>query len=137
MYATQDYAGGRRLYHDARYRDRHRKRVVRAIRRLKRTAVDAAIIDYLGICSRTPAHTEKVPKKGESKPKPVNAPVEWVMAEYLSGGDPARLESAWNTPYVVGRCLLDARRNVSGDDDSLISERDEERIDAKLEARAG
>lgn len=135
MYAAQDYAGGHRLYHDARYRDRHRKRVVKAMKRHEWPRINAAILDYLGTCSRTPNHTEKLPKKGEAKAKPVAAPTEWVMVEYLSGGDPTRIEAAWNAPYVVARCLLDARRNVSGEDDSLISERDEERIDIKIEAR--
>jgi hypothetical protein len=63
------------------------------------------------------------------------APLGWVLADHLSGGDPGRLAAAWDCPYAAARCLFDARRDIRGEDDSLESRAEEERFDAYVAAR--
>jgi hypothetical protein len=62
----------------------------------------------------------------------------WILVSWLNAGD---METAWNTPYAVARCLFDARRDVSGEDDTLESLEEEARFDAivaeRIEANGG
>jgi hypothetical protein len=64
----------------------------------------------------------------------IKAPIEWVLVDFLSHGNPDRIDAAWNTPIAVARCLFDAHRDATGEAASLISEADEERIDRKIQA---
>ena len=135
IYASQDVENGRRLYLDSGYRRKVAKRIVKRLKRLSEEEVRLAVCEYVQECMRVPAHKIPVPKPGEVKPKGVKAPIPWILAEYVSGGNPDKVEKAFNTPYSMACCLFDAGRNVRGDDDSVIGEDDEERIDKKLEAR--
>jgi hypothetical protein len=129
MYAAGGIAHGRELYGNPAYRSKWRARVVRRMKRSTQPQIDAAVREWVVESLRYPGHREL---DGERKGTAVAAPVEWVLAEYVCGGDPARLDAAFDTPYVLANCLFDARRNITGEDTSLISETDEERIDGKL-----
>jgi hypothetical protein len=133
VYASHDARQGRRLYYDARYRAKARRRVVRALRRREWLDIHAAVSEYLAESLRTPGHKEVENKPGVRR---IAAPLSWVLVEYLSGGDPAKVEAAWDCSFAVAVCLLNAGRDSRGESDSLISEADEERIDRKLAARA-
>jgi hypothetical protein len=133
MYAMGGVDHGNKLYNDPSYREQCRKRVNRHLfgRHWKR--IDAAVFEYVNECLRTPGHKEREKRPDGSKVKHASAPREWVVVEYIfqmNGGD---IEAAWDAPYAQSICLFDAGRDVRGDDDTLISEADEKRIDAKLE----
>jgi len=133
LYSDLDVVSGRRLYIDELYRDKIRNRIYKRLRRQEWGKVDSAVYEYVSECTRTPGHKEKAADPKAPKSRKVAAPLEWVLAEYVAGGDASRLDEAWNTPYSIAICMFDASRDVSGDDESLISEEDEERIDTKLE----
>ena len=139
MMATGDHAHGKRLHVDPWYRARVRRRIARALRRLPWADVDAAVLDYVSACRRVPAHKEPVAQGGKgSAGRRVCAPMGWILVSWLNAGD---METAWNTPYAVARCLFDARRDVSGEDDTLESLEEEARFDAivaeRIEANGG
>jgi hypothetical protein len=75
------------------------------------------------------------PAKGETARKMTSAPLEWILAEYAAGGDPAKLDRAWDAPYSVVACMMDAKRDITGEDGTLITEADDQRIDEKLAQR--
>lgn len=124
-----DYAGGRRFFSGPFFRRRSLARVNRRLRAARFTDIHAAITDYLSACLRAPGHKRRDPAPGQ-KFRPAAAPVEWLLVEFLARGNPARLAAAWDTPYLVARCLFDASRDLSGDDDSLESPEEERRFDA-------
>jgi len=136
MYATLTLAEGRKLFLDAAFRGRVRNRIVKQLEKFTWDEIHAAIGEYTTSCCRQPGHKRIVPKPGETKPKAVAAPTAWVYAEYLSGGDPGKLEEVFETPFSIAACMFDASRSANGEDDTLITEADEERIDRKLELRA-
>jgi len=132
MYAQGGIAHARRLYADPHYRDRVRRKVARRIRRRGFWKVNSAIIEYVESSMRAPSHrTVTRPGKNAIPTKPAAAPTEWILAEHIAAGNPDRLDAAWDTPYIVARCMLDAGRNIRGEDDSLISEEDERRHDER------
>lgn len=129
-FCSLDYAGGKRLF----AQPLHRARVVSSINRKLKAAewtdIHAAICDYVDTCTRTPGHKQREAVKGQPQARSVAAPICWVLVDFLSRGDPQKIEAAWNTPYAVARCLFDARRDISGEDDSLESVEEEIRFDA-------
>lgn len=138
MYASLDIAGARRLYTDPKFRAKRMRTIHKKLRRMNWDDVEAACFEYVRACMRTPGHREVVSSnKAGGKPKSVkaSAPTEWILAECISGGDPAKMDDAFNSQYSVAVCMFDARRNVSGDDDTLISDSEEEKLDKRL-ARA-
>ena len=136
LYASSTLQEGRRLYWEPHYRAKRRKRIVNKIRRLEWDNIHAAISEYVAACCRTPGHKEKIATPNDPAGKPMAAPPAWVYAEYFSRTDPKQIDDAFNMQFSLAACLFDAGRNVRGEDDSLISEEDEERIDAKLERMA-
>jgi hypothetical protein len=134
LYASRDIAGGRRLLTQPNHRDRERFRFCRRAAKIEWSALDWNIREYVGGCMRTPGHTEWQPGPNDKGARSIKAPLEWVLLDFLTRGNPAGIEAAWNTPIAVARCLWDAHRDAAGESNSLISERDEERIDRKLEA---
>jgi DNA-binding FrmR family transcriptional regulator len=136
MYCCGDMAHGKRMYNDKRYMASVANRIIKAVNKAGKSYASKAVEEYTAECLRSPTHKKIIASSTGEKTKPLSAPVPWVLVDFLSAGNPDKIEAAWNTPYVTARCLFDARRNQSGDDDSLISEADEERIDAKVEKMA-
>ena len=133
LYCSLDMAGGQRMYNGFYFRRKRTNYILRKIKKLTFEEIDAAVSEYVQACCRVPAHSYKEAKPGEAKGKPVAAPHEWVLAEYAAGGDPAKLEPAFNTPFAKVMCMFDAHRNINGDDDNLMDVQAEERTDRKLE----
>ena len=132
LYCSRDHAAGRDLFLKPHYRRRAARRVARAVRRAAWIDVDAAVCDYLSTCLRVPQH--KAPPKstrpGEaSVTRPVAAPVAYALIQFLSAGNPAGIEAAWNTPYALARCLFDAHRDIEGKAETLESLDEERRFD--------
>jgi len=135
IYCGRDYDGGRLLYRDNRLCSSIARKMYRRLRRMDWTTTDDAVSEYVAASLRTPGHKERQQSaKGETSRK-VAAPLSWVLVEMLCRGNPAAIVDAWNTPFAVAACLLDAGRDIRGESDTLISETDEERIDRKLEER--
>lgn len=133
LICSHDHAGAVRLFTDAPYRKRATRAVVRAIRRLSWTEIDAAVSDYMTACSRCPAH-KVIESKGDGArpPRMTAAPVEWALVDAIGGGNPDALEAAWDTPYAVARCLFDARRDIRAEIDTLETRAEERRFDAAI-----
>jgi len=132
LYASHSLKDVRRMYIDAKYCRRQQLRVHRRLRRCKWQDVDAAITEYVVECTRSPGHKEQQVKANAAKARSLAAPNEWAIAEYICKGDYSNLDHAMCAPYAVACCLFDAGRDVRGEVDTLISERDEERLDRKL-----
>lgn len=96
--------------------------------------IDAAIISYLSACSRAPGH-KQIERKGNTASRQCAAPICWALVDFLSAGNPDKIEAAWNTPYAVAKCLFDARRDISGEDDTLESIEEEKMIDEYLKSQ--
>lgn len=135
LYASRTHAEGAALY----WQDRKR---VKALRQLHKQLapqavedVDKAVAEYVFECLRAPTHEVILAstKRDTVKSEPVKAPLEWVIVEYLTGGDPAKLEAAWNTGFSAALCLFDAGRDARGADNSLISEQRERELDEREE----
>jgi len=123
LFARHDRAGGRRLLLAPHYRVRQMRRMYRRLRKLDPGAIHAACSEYVDTCTRGASRWQK---GGTGHPCAV--PYQWHMVFRLSGGDPARLEAAWNLPYAVARCLCDAAAEQNGDD-SILSIRAQEMED--------
>jgi hypothetical protein len=134
MYASGGIEHGRRLYLEKFYRTQIRNRIAAAVRKADWEDVDAAVCEYVCECIRIPSHKRAVSKDGGAV-KFASAPSEWILAEYAAGGDPARMDAAWDSPYAMTVCMYDARRSASGEDESLIDEDREEVIDRKVAER--
>jgi hypothetical protein len=131
IYASLDIDGARRLFIDADFRDHIEKRVYKKLSKMNMADIDRALQEYVRACLRVPAHEIKEKKAGDPPSKGVCAPVEWAVASYLSRGGMS-LDDAFNLPYSSALCMLDAYRNIMGEDTSLVDEVAEERLDKKL-----
>jgi len=115
LFASLDYAAGRRLMLDAPFRQRQLLRMFRRLRRIPWPALDAACSEYVTTCMRAASRS-----RAGSALAPERVPAQWHLVRLLSGADPARLEAAWNTPYATGRALFDAWSEAEKGDDSLL-----------------
>lgn len=138
VYASQDHAGGIRLFTEPRYRAKCLAAIGKTLAAMKWETVHDACKHYVETCRRVPAHKSKVPDpKAPAESRMAAAPFAWSLVNHLSGGDPARVEQAWDAPYAVACCLFDAHRDINGQDDSLETVEESERFDRYLEnARA-
>lgn len=130
LFASLDYAQGRRLFSAPLFRARQMRRIMRRLKRAEWTDIDAAVCDYLAACSRVPGHKQVVSSAKGTASRQCAAPICWALVDFLSAGNPDKICSAWNTPYAVAKCLFDARRDISGDDDTLETQEEEIRFDA-------
>lgn len=134
-FCSMNHADGKRLYSQPLFRTRIVKRINRKLKRAMWNGIHEAITDYLSACWRTPGHKHVVSDgKGACKSRSCAAPICWCLVEFLSRGDASKIESAWDTPYAVARCLFDAHRDIMGEDDTLESLEEEIRIDAYIAA---
>jgi len=131
IYATRSHVEGARLYWNYRARMRAMKKAHRLLKKREWTFVDRAVAEYVFECQRCPSHKQIIGStlKNDPVPQPACAPLEWVLVEYMSKGNPARVEAAWNSPYVVAMCMFDAGRDIRGEDNSLITEQREQELD--------
>jgi len=109
MFARHDYQGGRRLLQMPNHRGRQARRVYRKLRGLSMDDIHAACTEYVQTCQRG------VSRWQSGGGKPCAVPYQWHIVYRLSGGDPAKLDGAWNMPYAVARCLCDAAAEQNGD----------------------
>jgi len=102
-------------------RDIHRR-----LRRIGEAAALGTVADYAFNCMRVPAHD--YPKN--AKVKGVRGPWQWHLVVAISGGDPARMEAAWDMPFAAARCTADIlRERLPGGDESLADARRQRTID--------
>lgn len=131
LFASLNHADGKRLFSAPLFRARQMRHIMRKLKRAEWSDIDAAVNDYLSACSRVPGHKQVVSKGAKgSQSRQCAAPICWALVDFLSAGNPDKIESAWNTPYTVAKCLFDARRDVSGEDDTLETLEEEIRFDA-------
>lgn len=129
LYCMRGVAGARELFVNQSLRESESRAIYRKLAPMEMTDIDACVREYVAACSRVPAHNQTANGTG----KPVKVPYEWALVEYICKGDARRIDDAFDTPYSIAACLIDAQRNVAGIDDTLITETDEKRIDEKLE----
>lgn len=135
MFCSSDYRDGKRLFQQPLFRSRRMSEITGKLKASKWTDIHAAITDYVSTCSRTPSHRQLVSGgKSGVKPRKVVAPICWALVDFLSAGNPSKINEAWDTPYAVAKCMFDAHRDINGDDDSLESQTEERNTDAILEA---
>jgi hypothetical protein len=135
MYCSGGIEHGRRLYQMPHYRNRCRKRIARKMKRAGYKFAASAVREYVSECIRVPTHeyVTASTKDGDVS-KPINAPEEFVLAEYLlSVGVCKTLDDALDYQYSAACCLLDAGRNARGEDSSLVTEDKERKIDERIE----
>jgi hypothetical protein len=132
-YASQNHAGGVRLFTDPAFRARVMKTVGGTLGSQDWPTVHDACMHYVETCRRVPAHKQAEPDPKAGKPRMAAAPFAWTLVSYLSGGDPARVEAAWDAPFALACCLFDAHRDVNGMDSSLETLEEAERFDGYLE----
>ncbi len=131
VYCSGDYRHGRRLFSDPRYRGAVTRRVARAVKRHREwPEVDAAVLEYLETCLRTPGHKTPVATMDSGPSKALAAPLGFVLVDYFSRGNAHAVEAAWNLPFSLAKSLFDAGRDVRGEDETLESREDEVRFDA-------
>ena len=92
------------------------KRVHRVLNRMEWEEVDAACREYVDSCMRVASRWQS----GDGG-KASGVPYQWHLLKALSGGDPEKMEAAWNTPYAVGRCMFDAYAESKGDTNVMSS----------------
>ena len=132
VYCQADYRTIREWYTVPHRMARMKMQIAARLANLPTADIHAAITDYVRSCTRLPGHKYMAPAKGEQARKMTTAPLEWILAEYAASGDPAKLDRAWDAPYSVVACMMDAKRDITGEDGTLITEADDERLDAKL-----
>jgi hypothetical protein len=137
MYCSGGVTHGRRLYNGPHYRARHRRRVTRMIERKGAQVALAAVMEYTRECLRVPTHSiSKGSTKGDSGSKPIAAPEAFVLAENLVRiGAVKSFDDALDYPYALAACIFDAGRNARGEDDSLVTEDRERKLD-EMESEA-
>ena len=109
LYARTDMAGGRRLMLAEYHRARSMRRVFRRLRRQKWDDVHAACSEYVAVCMR---HGTRMSQPG-STPTPAGAPEPWAIVATLCRLGESYAD-AWNTPYAVGRAMMDASDEAGG-----------------------
>jgi hypothetical protein len=131
MYCGGGIAHGRRLYSEPHYRDKARRRVARQIKRQGVSRCVAAVLEYTRECLRVPTHSISAGSaKGEPASKPIAAPEPFVLAENLMRINAVRtFDEAMDYPYALSACIFDAGRNARGEDDSLVTEDRERKLD--------
>ena len=122
---------GRRYYNSEGYRELINRRIFKRLRKAgTKRAIDACA-DYVASSLRTPGHTEWT-GKGNGEYRSINSPIEYVLLHFLCAGNPDKMVAAWDTPYATARCMYDATREISGNDDTVISEKREYSTDKIL-----
>lgn len=108
LYAQRDMQHGRKLLSHDNYRARAIRRLYRKLRKQKPEDVDAACLEYVTSCMRH-GHRMSVPGGGGT---PAGSPETWAIVSVVS----VRMEwtAAWDTPYAVGRAMLDAHDERNG-----------------------
>jgi len=130
LFCSRSHKNGARMFVDQRYRSKNIKRIHRYLSEKSMDEINVAIDDYMSACLRVPQHKKPETKSGGSST--AAAPVEYVLVDsFISMG----LEQAWDMPYAMARCLLDARRNILGHDDTLESTEEERRYDEIIKRR--
>jgi hypothetical protein len=136
LFASLDHAGGARLFAGDKYRAKSLRRIARQMARHKWADIDAACLDYVQTCRRVPQHKDPPTVPGKpSTSRCIAAPMPWVLVAHF--GAAGNYEAAWNMPYAHARCMFDARRDASGDDETLESREEEARYDAMLATKGG
>lgn len=128
-YCSNDYDGGKRMFSSPLFRASVLKRTNAVLKKQDWEETHAAIRDYLSTCTRVPGHKQVVSSSKGAVTKHACAPMCWVLVDFLSNGDPSKVNTAWNTPYQTARCMFDARRDIKGEDDSLETPEEEKRFD--------
>ena len=102
------------------------RKIARRLRGVGEAQALGAVLEYVGECTRVPAHDYP----DNDKSKPVRAPWQWHIVYVLSGGDPLRMDAAWDTPFAMARCVCDvARERQPGGDDTLADAKRQRSID--------
>ena len=137
LYCSGDIEHGRRLLVDSRYMAKCSARVLKSVKRLKFEDLNAATVEYVASCIRAPAHKHRETLGGgkQTQARYLSAPKCWVLVEAMSRGNVESIDAAWNMPFSTAQCLFDARRDASGDDDTLETLDEERRYDEIIEQR--
>lgn len=114
IFASHDFAGGRRIVLDDRYRYKQKKKMYRRLRKLAPEYIGRACQEYVESCTRTASRYKSGPNS-----RSASVPFQWHVVQLMSRGDPCKLEDAWNTTWTVARCLYDAYAEGQGDDKIL------------------
>ena len=112
LFAKHDMAGGRRLMQPqfVNFRARAMRKMHRQLDHVDALDIHTACSDYVTDCLRT---VDRFEPKGGGKPCAV--PYQWQLVRIVAISLSGSLESAWNTPYAVARCLVDAYAEWKGD----------------------
>jgi len=122
LYASRSHAAGKLLYSMPRHRAKALKAMHATLGRQHWADINAACLFYVASCRRAPEHKEPVTDgKTASAGRKASAPLGWILVDFLAAGNPDQIEAAWDTPHAVACCLFDARRNINGQDDTLVS----------------
>jgi hypothetical protein len=137
LYCGNNHKEGSRLYSSEEYRNQEKKAVSRLVDKMEWLDVHSACMRYVTDCRRAPTHKEPVSDgKTASAGRKAGAPLGWILVDFLSSGNPDKIEAAWDTPHAVACCLFDAHRNINGQDDTLASVEEEIRWDSYAKPEA-
>lgn len=118
LFASNDYATGKRLVLDESMRARELLSMHKALKRVDWSELHSACVDYTTSCLHTARRFQKADKGG----KLCAVPYQWHIVARLSAGHPDAIVKAWNTPYATARCIFDAIAESSGDDSIMRPE---------------
>lgn len=114
LFATRDYKAGKALFEPQRERERARatRRIIKRLKGQDWDDIHAQCEYFVDSCTRSASRWQK-----SVGGKVSGVFYQWSLVHVLSGGgDATKLETAWNTPFVVARCIFDAKAQYDGDD---------------------
>ena len=109
LFAGGDMDQGRRLMLSQAHRSRQ---VIQAYRRLRGqpfSELDAACLDYVESCTRTPSRYES------KDAKPCAAPYQWHILRAVCENYNLTPDHVWNMPYAMAKCYYDVAAEHNGD----------------------
>ena len=109
LFASHDFAGGRRLMLGENYRAKQTRRIYKRLRDIPDAECIAECLEYAETCMRH--GTRRPPQSGAGTP--AGTPEAWAIVAGLCGVGWSR-DDAWNEPYATARAFLDAQDERSG-----------------------
>ena len=112
LFCQRDMNEGRDLFLRPLYRARSLRKIFKLIAGKPWDKLDAAIVEYVQACNRTPDHIPPA----EGKRKSASAPYQFHVVGCLCDRYGMTVNQAWNYPYSRARCYLDTFQETRGDD---------------------
>jgi hypothetical protein len=129
LFAQRNFRDGREIFLLPSVRARALRAMAEELATRQWETLDAACRDYVSTCQRIPDH--KYPE--DAGHRTLAAPHQFVAVYVLMSRCRLTWAEAWDTPFAVARCILDAAGEYDRGDDTLADPRLQRNIDEWVE----